>query len=87
MNHLLSTVDIRTQEQTAVDIASLIESEIHIVTVDSDLLFTAYQSHLNYQELKRQKKEVFYYEIESIHGHDAILIEYPKLSSILERIL
>ena len=87
MNHLLSTVDISTEELSAVEVAASIISEIHVVTVDSDLLFTAHQSRLNYQELKGRKNEVYYYEIESIHGHDAILIEYPKLSSILERII
>jgi homoserine O-acetyltransferase len=86
MNHLLSTVDISTEELSAVEVAASITSQIHIVTVDSDLLFTAHQSHLNYQELKGRKKEVFYHEIESIHGHDAILIEYPKLSKILQQI-
>ncbi|MGK4566040.1 alpha/beta fold hydrolase [Flavobacterium sp. 3HN19-14] len=86
MNHLLKTIDI-TQNRT--DFKSLLqktETNIHLIAVDTDALFTADQTLETYEILKPIKKNITYHEIKSIHGHDAFLIEFEQLSSILNPI-
>ena len=56
------------------------------IAVDSDLFFTPDENIKTYNELKKIKQNVFYHEINSIHGHDAFLIEFEQLSRILNPI-
>ena len=81
MNHLLMNIgaDERKLEK--------ILAEIHLISVDSDLFFPAFEIKNCYQNLKQKKENVFYYEIKSIHGHDAFLMEYEQLESILRKII
>lgn len=86
MNHLLKTNDITRNRKDFLEIIKEIQSNIHIVSVDTDYFFTADENHETYQNLKSIKENVFYHEINSIHGHDAFLIEFDQLSQILEPI-
>ena len=54
--------------------------------IDSDLYFFSYQDELTFKKLKKIKKNIFYHEIKSIHGHDAFLIENDIMSNILKPI-
>jgi homoserine O-acetyltransferase len=47
------------------------------------LFFTAKENVETYEELKKFKDNVFYSEIDSVHGHDAFLIEYKQLDHLL----
>jgi len=85
MNYVMATIDIAYRSTLAEAITN-IEGEVHIVGVSSDLLFTAKEAKSAYKNLKKANKEVFYHEIESIHGHDAFLIENKQLEDILEQI-
>jgi len=67
-------------------VANSIESNIHLVTVDTDYLFIAEETRKTYRELTNKKLNVFYHQIQSIHGHDAYLIEFNQLSDILKPI-
>ncbi|GAW88466.1 homoserine O-acetyltransferase [Flavobacterium psychrophilum] len=86
MNHLIKTIDITRNRKDFVTVAKVIQSNIHIIAVDTDYFFTADENRETYQDLKKVKQNVFYHEIKSIHGHDAFLIEYKQLSKILESV-
>lgn len=86
MNHLIKTIDITRNRKDFVTVAKVIQSNIHIIAVDTDYFFTADENRETYEDLKKVKQNVFYHEIKSIHGHDAFLIEYEQLGSILNKI-
>jgi homoserine O-acetyltransferase len=86
MNQLLKTIDITRSRGSFEAIASKIEASIHIIGINSDLFFTANENKETYEELKKQNKNVTYKEIQSIHGHDAFLIEFEQLDHLLKDI-
>jgi homoserine O-acetyltransferase/O-succinyltransferase len=86
MNQVLKTIDITHGSNNFVEVASKIKSNIHIVTINSDLFFKAKENWDTYVDLKSIKDTVSISEIQSIHGHDAFLIEYDQLETILETV-
>ena len=80
MNQLL--MSIRADR----DQLHLISADIHLVAVDSDLFFPAREIKETYQFLISKRPNVFYHEINSIHGHDAFLMEYEQLTNILKKV-
>lgn len=86
MNHLLKTNDITRNRQDFPTIINELKTNIHIVAVDTDYFFTPDENRETYELLKTIKENVFYHEINSIHGHDAFLIEFEQLAQILEPI-
>ena len=86
MNHLLKTNDITRNRSSFEAILATIQSNIHIVSVDSDLFFTIDEDLKTYEILKKMKQNVFHHEIKSLHGHDAFLIEFEQLNLILNPI-
>ena len=85
MNHLLKTTDIFKSKNQA-EVIKSISSNIHLISVDTDYFFTANEIKTAFQEVKNYKKNAFYHEIKSIHGHDAFLIEFEQLNNILKPI-
>ena len=86
MNQLLKTIDITRDSE---DISYLFEEQpikIHIISVNSDLFFTAVENKDTYRHLAQSRAKVTYGEIESPHGHDAFLIEFDQLSELLQDI-
>ena len=86
MNHLLTTVDISRGTGNYLKAAENIEAHKHIITVDSDLFFLAEENWDTYVELTCLKAAVSIHQIESIHGHDAFLIEKGQVSNFLTSI-
>lgn len=86
MNQVLKTINITDNDNKFSEIAKQIKSNIHIVTINSDLFFKAEENWNTYIDLKQYKDNVYINEIKSIHGHDAFLIEYNQLSKILKPI-
>lgn len=86
MNHLLKTNDITRERNNFQSIITTINANIHIVAVDTDYFFIADENRKDYQQAKMVKENVFYHEINSIHGHDAFLIEFNQLAKILSPI-
>jgi homoserine O-acetyltransferase/O-succinyltransferase len=86
MNHLLRTNDISRNRDSFETISAIIQSNVHLVSVDSDLFFTIDEDVETYKTLKKIKQNVFHHTIKSIHGHDAFLIEFEQLSNILNPI-
>ena len=80
MNQLL--MSINTDQNSL----RLISANIHLVAVDSDLFFPAREMKQTYLFLAEMKHNVFYHTINSIHGHDAFLIEYEQLTEILKNV-
>lgn len=80
MNQLLKTVDAPQES------LKKIQANIHLVAVDSDIFFPTSEIKKCFEYLKTDKENVFYHEINSIHGHDAFLMEYEQLEKILNRI-
>lgn len=80
MNHLLMTINAPFEDLKS------IKAEIHLVAVDSDLFFPAFEIKNTFDELNGINK-IHYHEIKSIHGHDAFLMEYDQLENILKQIL
>ena len=86
MNQVLRTIDISHGKEEFIKVASKIKSNIHIVTINSDLFFKPEENWETYVDLKTHKDNVTISEIHSIHGHDAFLIEFAQLEVILEGI-
>ena len=86
MNQILKTINVANTEKDFLNIANNIKGSIHIVCVNSDLLFDPNQDKKTFLALKTIKNNVTISEIESIHGHDAFLIEYQQLKKILHPI-
>ncbi len=86
MNHLLKTNDITRNRDSFEAILKKIQTNIHFVSVDSDLFFTIDEDIETYKTLKKIKQNVFHHIIKSIHGHDAFLIEFEQLATILNPI-
>ncbi|MEK9602813.1 MAG: alpha/beta fold hydrolase [Flavobacteriaceae bacterium] len=86
VNHLLASVDITRKGDSFEEIIQKISSDIHLIAVDSDLFFTAEEDQKTFKRAQKIKNNIFYHEIESIHGHDAFLIENDAVSRILQNI-
>lgn len=86
MNQLLKTIDITRNTADFETLLSKTTAHIHIIGINSDLFFSAKENQETYQELKKFKENVSYSEIDSVHGHDAFLIEYKQLDNLLASI-
>lgn len=83
MNHLLASINIEREGRTAKEIIKSITAEIHLIAIDSDLFFTPVEDQKTVDFSKKFKKDIFYHELSSLHGHDAFLIEHEDVSQIL----
>lgn len=86
MNHLLMTAIIETDEMDFLALASNIIGNIYLIGIDSDGFYLNDEIKETYSILKSKKDNVHFAEINSIHGHDAFLIEYKQLAQILDPI-
>jgi homoserine O-acetyltransferase len=86
MNHLLKTIGEDQTWNQMLEFAGLCNIKIHIVAIDTDYLFTLKEQWETYKLLRRRKKDIYFYKINSIHGHDAFLMEYEQLNHFLNPI-
>ena len=83
MNQLLKTIDVtRDGNQNFIKLQNS-TTNIHIIGVNSDLFFTAKENKETFKQLAQANSNVTYGEIQSLHGHDAFLIEFEQLQKIL----
>ena len=82
MNQLLKTIDVTKGRNE--NVLDTIKATIHIIGVDSDMFFTAEENRETHKQLALTHPNVTYSEINSVHGHDAFLIEYEQLGKIIE---
>jgi len=64
-----------------------VQCPVLIVGVTSDILYPVYQQKEIVDALHRLGKDVEYAEIDSPHGHDGFLIDFPKMEPILRKFL
>ena len=83
VNHLLASINIERNGEKAIDLIRKIDAEIHLIAVDSDLFFAPFEDQKTYAMMKPEKETIFYHELNSIHGHDAFLIEDHLMEQIL----
>jgi aspartokinase/homoserine dehydrogenase 1 len=83
MNQLLKTIDVTNNGEKRIEVLDKIEANIYIIGVDSDLFFTAEENRETHKKLALTKENVTYSEINSVHGHDAFLMEYEQLEKII----
>ena len=86
MNHLLASVDITRNGKSIQKVIKSIESDIHLIAIDSDIFFTPEEDQKTFKIGRNLKKKIYYHELNSIHGHDAFLIENKAISKILRKI-
>ncbi len=86
MNQLLKTIDV-TRGRSSREVLESIQAEIHLIGVDSDLFFTAEENRETQRDLAAVHPHITYNEINSLHGHDAFLIEYKQLKKIISKII
>ena len=83
MNQLLKTIDVtRSGEQNFINLQNS-NTNIHIIGVDSDMFFTAQENKDTFKQLAQAKSNVTYGEVQSLHGHDAFLIEFDQMEKLL----
>lgn len=86
MNKLLSSTDITRDGESFINKISKIKSSIHLISVDSDILFLPNEDHETYLIAKKNNLDITNHIIKSIHGHDAFLIETKQISDIFIKI-
>ncbi|WP_109299694.1 alpha/beta fold hydrolase [Aquimarina sp. AU474] len=86
LNYILANIDITKGREGIEEVAGNIDSDIHIISVNSDVFFTESEDEITYQKLKKVKNNVTHQVIDSAHGHDAFLIEFEQLSKLLKGI-
>jgi homoserine O-acetyltransferase len=64
-----------------------IESRVWLVGVTSDILFPDSHVQALANDLVRAGKTVDYWQLDSIHGHDAFLVEFEQMEPLLRRYL
>ncbi|SFR32647.1 homoserine O-acetyltransferase [Robiginitalea myxolifaciens] len=82
-NQLLKTIDITRNGEEVFQQLRKSPMKIHIIGVDSDLFFTAVENKETYKQLAQSNAGVTYGEIQSVHGHDAFLIEFEQMEELL----
>ncbi|MDG1570920.1 bifunctional aspartate kinase/homoserine dehydrogenase I [Robiginitalea sp. M366] len=85
-NQLLKTIDITRRGDGVFQALEQSGTHIHIIGVDSDLFFTASENKETYKQLAQASSKVTYGEIQSVHGHDAFLIEFEQMEELLRPI-
>ena len=86
MNQLLKTIDISRDGTNVFEAIQNSDTNIHIVGVNSDLFFTAEENKETFKQLAQANSHVTYGEVDSVHGHDAFLMEFLQLEKLLKGI-
>ena len=84
MNQLLKTIDVTREGGGAFLSLQKSNMNIHIIGVDSDMFFTAIENKETFKQLAQVNSNVTYGEVNSLHGHDAFLIEFKQLEKLLK---
>lgn len=86
MNHLLRTIGKELMPKDLEQFAKTTSATICSIYVNSDYMFTSREQIETIQLIANHKKDTHLYSIQSIHGHDAFLIEYEQLNTLLQPI-
>lgn len=86
MNHLLKTIGKELTSKDLEIFAKTTTATIYSIYVNSDYMFTSKEQIETIQLIANHKRDTHLYSIQSIHGHDAFLIEYEQLNTLLQPI-
>ncbi len=84
MNHLLSSVDVTRGRGVFSELAAQLKMHVLQVAIDSDVFFVPQEIKETQGLLGKAGVSNDYAEMQSVHGHDAFLIEHDQLQAILE---
>jgi len=83
MNHLLGSIGKDLNKTEVLQTAKNNTTNILVVSISTDWLFHPQHQIDWVNELQQVHSNVQHHSLESIHGHDAFLIEFEKLEKIL----
>jgi len=83
LNYILSSIDVSSGYANFKEAIYALTADIHMVTVDSDALFTLKEDKETVRQLREIKQSINHQVIRSIHGHDAFLIEFDQLDNFM----
>ncbi len=86
MNQLLKTIDVTRNGTANFEALQNSATKIHIIGVNSDLFFTAEENKETYRRIAQVNSNITYGEVQSLHGHDAFLIEFKQLENLLKSV-
>ncbi|WP_378185565.1 alpha/beta fold hydrolase [Aquimarina sp. W85] len=86
LNYILSSIDITRGQNNFESILAPFTGNILIISIKSDMFFTLEEDLETVARLRKLNKNITHYIIDSIHGHDAFLIEFKKLNACLQSI-
>ncbi len=86
MNHLLKTTALDKTEAQIQQLIINCSTNIHSIAINTDYMFTYQEQCKAYDAVKNKKANYHFSQIQSIHGHDAFLIEYQQLNQLLTNI-
>ncbi len=86
MNQLLKTIDVTRNGTGNFEALQNSDTKIHIIGVNSDLFFTAEENKETYRRIAQVNSNITYGEVQSLHGHDAFLIEFKQLENLLKSV-
>ena len=87
MNHLLGSIDITRNGKSFEENIKGIQSQIHIISIDSDLFFPLSEDLETVSLAKTAGVSIEHHIVNSPYGHDAFLMEPKKVRVILEKIM
>jgi homoserine O-acetyltransferase len=86
--YLTKAVDLfdisRGQENMEQALMNL-QGDLYCLAIDTDLLFPPHEIMAMVEMRKRAGKSAEYYELKSIHGHDAFLIEFDVIEPVIRK--
>ncbi len=85
MNHLLATVDISRQKGSFEEAVKDVTATIIQININSDLMFVEDECFQTADLLGRMQIKNHVYIIDSVHGHDAFLIEHEQITTYLKK--
>lgn len=86
MTHLLKTIGKELTEEQLRTFARQTSIRITVIAIDSDYMFTQQEQALTVEKLAQYGATITYKEIQSIHGHDAFLLEYEQLNDRIQNL-
>lgn len=84
MNHLLGSIGKDFKKAEVLETAKANKTNIVVVSISTDWLFHPQHQIEWTEEVKKVHQNIQHHSLESIHGHDAFLIEFEKLEKILK---
>lgn len=86
LNHILSSIDITQGKDNLESSLYRFTGNIHMVSINSDVFFALEEDLETVARLRKSNKNIMHHIIDSIHGHDAFLIEFEQLSTCLNKV-